>query len=74
MTGTIYNSAGVIGAENDAVGVFLDTPATIKLGADESGTYGYNRRIYIDASRASSTYSGTKLQSAALSVLPCIRY
>lgn len=74
MTGTIYNSAGVVGAENDAVGVFSDTPATVILAGEDVGSYGYNRTIYIDASRASSTYSGTKLQPAALSVLPCIRF
>ena len=33
-----------------------------------------DNNIYIDASRSSSIYSGSKLQPSALSVLPCIRY
>lgn len=30
--------------------------------------------VHMDASMASSVYTGTKLQPSALSVLPCIRY
>lgn len=33
-----------------------------------------NSNIYIDASRSSNIYSGSKLQPSALSLLPCIRF
>ena len=62
-TGALYTPNG---NENKPKPTLGDPSPDVKRSKDSN--------IYIDASRSSNIYSGSKLQPSALSLLPCIRF
>lgn len=60
-------------AFSNASGAFHVAETEEDALASGSQLTGVHRRVEFSASRVSSLYNGTKMQSPALSVLPCIR-
>ena len=57
----------------NASGAFLVADTEEDALAYGSQLTGVHRRVEFSASRASNLYNGSKLQTSALQVLPCIR-